>query len=143
MYIYRYLVAVGTTPGGIQVIDFRETDINDRKLVVRDVDLSQVREVFATVKGYNEAGLYTTAISNGVAISRISAGLPPLGQPYVYDGLQENHDMYVYLICDTFFSDIVFICMLLYIFVVRDKFVTETVCAQTISQRSGLSGYVQ
>ena len=62
----------------------------DLYVTIQNLDLAAVKELFVTVKGYNEAGLYITATSNGVFISRISAGLVPLGRSYVYDGRKET-----------------------------------------------------
>ena len=88
-------MALGSTPGGTQIRSF--TPVADGRLweVVRGVDLSTVRRVFATVKGYNGAGLYSAATSDGVWVSRASAGLPPLREPQVWDGPQHGQDMYV------------------------------------------------
>ena len=61
--------------------------VNARHQVVHGLDLTMVRQVFVTVKGYNEAGLYSSVTSNGVFISHVSSGMPPLGLSIVYDGL--------------------------------------------------------
>ena len=53
----RYEVGVGTLPGGIQLHDFAPVaDPSQRHLVMRGLDLSSVRNVYVTVKGYNAAG---------------------------------------------------------------------------------------
>jgi hypothetical protein len=45
-----------------------------------------IRQVFAILRGYNEAGLFTDIISNGVYISRYTAGYDPIKPMYVRDG---------------------------------------------------------
>ncbi|KAI0241220.1 hypothetical protein LSAT2_032838 [Lamellibrachia satsuma] len=91
--VTRYQVAMGFTPGGTQVHPFEDVSPGALTAVIRHIDLSRQRKVFATVKGYNAAGLHSTATSNGVYMSRISAGLEPLGASYVYDGSDVNTDM--------------------------------------------------
>ena len=91
-YNYRYEVGVGTIPGGTQLRDFQEVHLQDHYAVIHNLDLTSVRQAFVTVKAYNEAGLYSTATSNGVYISRLSAGLKPLGVSYVHDG-SEGDDL--------------------------------------------------
>ena len=91
----RYEVGVGSLPGGTQLYDFQPvpaTAFNKRHLVIRGIDLTTVRNAYVTVKGYNSAELYTTVTSDGVAVSRVSAGLLPLGVSAVYDGL-DNGDL--------------------------------------------------
>jgi len=86
--VHRYEVGVGSLPGGTEIYDFHPVaSTSHRHLVISGIDLGAVREVYVTVKGYNEAGHYSTATSNGVFISRVSAGLPSLGRSYVYDGM--------------------------------------------------------
>ncbi|XP_078695732.1 uncharacterized protein LOC144924477 [Branchiostoma floridae x Branchiostoma belcheri] len=88
-YITRYEVALGTSPGGGQLHDFMVVDAvvsGQNVAVVSGLDLSDVRLVFATVRGTNAAGLSAISTSNGVYISRISAGLQPLREPIVSDG---------------------------------------------------------
>ncbi|KAI8519526.1 hypothetical protein Bbelb_027830 [Branchiostoma belcheri] len=84
--ITRYEVAVGTVPGGADLRSFRQVPDPDRFFVVKNLDLSNIRQVFVTVKGHNAAGLSSVAVSNGVYISKISAGLPPLNPLVVNDG---------------------------------------------------------
>jgi len=60
--------------------------------VIRGLDLSRERQVFTTVKGFNEAGLHSAATSSGVYLSRISAGMSPLGLSRVYDGRDTRKD---------------------------------------------------
>ena len=89
----RYQVALGSTPGGTQVHPFEDVSTGALSAVIRHIDLTRERRVFVTVKGYNAAGLHSTVTSNGVYVSRISAGLEPLGASYVYDGSDVNTDM--------------------------------------------------
>ena len=89
----RYQVALGSTPGGTQIHPFEDISPGPLSVVIHGLDLSRKRRVFATVKGYNAAGLHSTATSNGVYISRVSAGLEPLGVSSVYDGSDVNTDM--------------------------------------------------
>ena len=84
---------MGTTAGGVQVKPFTEVKSGLPITVLRDLDLSNLRQVFVTVKGYNEAGLYSTSTSNGILISRVSAGLPPLKPLHVYDGTISEADL--------------------------------------------------
>ncbi|XP_070573688.1 uncharacterized protein [Ptychodera flava] len=98
--ITRYQVALGTTPGGVQLKDFEDVPIDSYHYVFQDLDLSSVRIAYVTVTGSNAAGLTATAVSNGVFISRISQGLQPLGSNYVWDGnsdqdldYQESNDV--------------------------------------------------
>ena len=89
----RYQVALGSTPGGTQIHSFEDVTPGALSVVIHGLDLSRQRRVFATVKGYNAAGLHSTATSNGVYISRVSAGLEPLGVSSVYDGSDINTDV--------------------------------------------------
>ena len=93
--ITKYEVALGTTPGGAQVKPFYEVSGEQTSELISDIDLSDVRKVYATVRGYNAAGLTSTAVSNGIYVSRFSAGLQPLEPFEVKDGVTENdlHDM--------------------------------------------------
>ena len=92
LLLSRYDVGVGSLPGGTQLSDFRPVpDPSQRHLVIRGLDLGTVRVVYVTVKGYNTAGHYTSVTSDGVAVSKVSAGLPPIGVSAVYDGLEEGN----------------------------------------------------
>ncbi|XP_070562332.1 uncharacterized protein [Ptychodera flava] len=82
----RYQVALGTSPGGTQLLDFRDVDDGQMTVHVGALDLTTVRVVYAMVRGFNQVGLSATASSNGVFISRVSSGLSPLGEIYVWDG---------------------------------------------------------
>ncbi|XP_078585863.1 uncharacterized protein LOC144867674 [Branchiostoma floridae x Branchiostoma japonicum] len=92
--ITRYEVAVGTVPGGADLHSFRQVpDPDARFFVVNNLDLSVIRQVFVTVRGHNAAGLSSVAVSNGVYISKISAGLPPLKPLAVNDGKINQGDI--------------------------------------------------
>ncbi|XP_019642103.1 PREDICTED: uncharacterized protein LOC109483513 [Branchiostoma belcheri] len=85
--ITRYDVAVGTVPGAADLSSFHQVpDPDVRFFVVKNLDLSDIRQVFVTVRGHNAAGLSSVAVSNGVYISKISAGFPPLKPFVVNDG---------------------------------------------------------
>ncbi|XP_066298079.1 uncharacterized protein [Branchiostoma lanceolatum] len=92
--ITRYEVAVGTVPGGAELHSFRQVPDHDaRFFVVKNLDLSDIRQVFVTVRGHNAAGLSSVAVSDGVYISKISAGLPPLTPLIVSDGDSHRGDI--------------------------------------------------
>ncbi|XP_070573743.1 uncharacterized protein [Ptychodera flava] len=89
--IVRYQVAVGANPGTTDILDFADVDVSSGNIaLINGVDLYDVRQAFVSVRGYNLAGMHTTAVSNGVYISRVSAGLPPLEGTYVWDGRQDT-----------------------------------------------------
>ncbi|XP_070573950.1 uncharacterized protein [Ptychodera flava] len=89
--IVRYQLAVGTSPGGTQLRDFYDVENTDGFVaLIRNIDLYGVRRAYVSVRGYNAAGLSATATSNGVFISRISAGLPSIGPSYVWDGTSDT-----------------------------------------------------
>ncbi|XP_070573548.1 uncharacterized protein [Ptychodera flava] len=99
--VVRYQIAVGSSPGGAQLKLFYDVDLNQGMMAtITGVDLYDVRQAFVSVRGFNAAGLHTTAVSDGIYISRISAGLPPLEGSYVWDGnsledldYQNNNDV--------------------------------------------------
>ncbi|XP_022102001.1 uncharacterized protein LOC110985344 [Acanthaster planci] len=88
--ITKYEVALGTTPGGSQVKPFYEVAKDQTSELISNIDLSDIHKVYATVRGYNEAGLTSTAVSNGIYVSRFSAGLQPLRPFEVKDGVDSN-----------------------------------------------------
>ncbi|XP_066289761.1 uncharacterized protein [Branchiostoma lanceolatum] len=92
-YITWYEVALGTSPGGGQLHDFKLVNTVQNIVVVSGLDLTDVRQVFATVRGTNAAGLSAVSTSNGVYISRVSSGLPPLREPVVWDGEDFTKDL--------------------------------------------------
>ncbi|XP_033637389.1 uncharacterized protein LOC117298318 isoform X2 [Asterias rubens] len=88
--ISKYEVALGTTPGGTQIKSFYEVDRYQTSELITNLDLSDVRRVYASVRGYNKAGLTSTAVSNGIFVSRFSAGLQPLRPFTIKDGVTSN-----------------------------------------------------
>ncbi|XP_070573748.1 uncharacterized protein [Ptychodera flava] len=89
--VTRYQVAVGTNRGTTDILDFVDVDVSLGNFAFIDgVDLYDVRQAFVSVRGYNLAGMHTTAVSNGVYISRVSAGLAPLEGTYIWDGRQDS-----------------------------------------------------
>ena len=86
-------MAIGSTPGGTQLCPFEDVKVGELSAVVRGLDLSRERHVFVTVKGFNAAGLHSTATSDGVYVSLLSSGKTPLGESYVFDGSDKNKDM--------------------------------------------------
>ena len=91
-----YQVGLGSTAGGTQVAAFTGVPPGRLSLIVRGLDLSRVTRVFATVKAFNAAGLYSTVTSNGVYVSLVSSGMPSLRQSVVHDGDRDG-DAYVTL----------------------------------------------
>ena len=89
----RYQVALGSMPGGAQIRTFEDVEAGKLSTVVRGLDLSRERHVFATVKGFNAAGLQSTATSNGVYLSRVSSGKKPLSDLVVSDGSDRSKDV--------------------------------------------------
>ena len=87
-----YEVALGSTPGGTQIQQFTKVQSDATRCTIYPVDLAAVRQVFASVRGFNGVGLFSVAVSNGVYISRHSAGLSPLSPLQVFDG-KEVDDM--------------------------------------------------
>ena len=85
-------MALGSTPGGTEIRHFEDIKHGQLSVVIRNLDLSRERRVFVTVKGFNAAGLHSTATSNGVFVSLVSSGKEPLGKSYVYDGSDLNND---------------------------------------------------
>ena len=83
-----YEVALGSTPGGTQIQQFTKVQGDSMRYTFYPVDLAAVRQVFASVRGFNGVGLFSVAVSNGVYISRHSAGLSPLSPLLVFDGNQ-------------------------------------------------------
>ena len=86
-------MAIGSTPGGTQLGPFEDVKVGQFSAVVHGLDLSHQRQVFATVKGFNAAGLHSSATSDGVYVSLLSSGKTPLGESFVYDGSDKNKDM--------------------------------------------------
>ncbi|XP_078621329.1 uncharacterized protein LOC144887805 [Branchiostoma floridae x Branchiostoma japonicum] len=91
--IVRYEIAIGTASGRRDLQDFTAVPSGTTSYVFTQLDLLSVTQVFATVRGYNGAGQFALALSDGIFISRLSAGLQPLGQQFVYDGSNPDSDM--------------------------------------------------
>ncbi|XP_078660674.1 uncharacterized protein LOC144905141 [Branchiostoma floridae x Branchiostoma belcheri] len=91
--IARYEVAIGTASGRRDLQDFTKVPSGMTSYVFTQLDLLSVGQVFATVRGYNGAGQFALALSNGIFISRLSAGLQPLGKQFVHDGDKRDTDM--------------------------------------------------
>ncbi|KAI8486030.1 hypothetical protein Bbelb_361300, partial [Branchiostoma belcheri] len=92
-HIARYDIALGTSAGGGQLQDFTAVNTGQNFVIITGLDLSDIRQVFAIVRGTNAAGMSTVATSNGVYISRVSSGLPPLGEIRVWDGEHSTKDL--------------------------------------------------
>ncbi|XP_072034301.1 uncharacterized protein [Amphiura filiformis] len=87
--IVKYEVAVGSSPYGTQVKGY--FDVGKRTTtLIGNVDLTYSRQIFVTVRGYNEAGLSSSVSSNGVFISLLNIGLPPLHPLLINDGPGES-----------------------------------------------------
>ena len=91
--MFRYEIAFGTNRGDTDILAFETVPKGELYYVAVDLNLTTVRQVFASVRAFNEAGLNATAVSSGVYVSRVSAGLPPLESSYVYDGSRSNIDV--------------------------------------------------
>ncbi|CAH1783352.1 unnamed protein product, partial [Owenia fusiformis] len=91
--IVKYEVAVGNTSGGSELKPFFDVPPDINVVNIDHLDLTQQKQVFVIVRATNAAGLQSTSISNGVFISRISAGLSPLGSFTVFDGDSPGKDM--------------------------------------------------
>ena len=85
-----YDIALGTAQGGTQIVGFTSVDATRRNHVFQNLNLGHTPTVYATVRGYNKAGLHTTVFSNGVHISRLSAGLSLAEPLLVYDGTEDT-----------------------------------------------------
>nr|XP_006817933.1 PREDICTED: uncharacterized protein LOC100377080 [Saccoglossus kowalevskii] len=84
--IIRYQVAAGTSPGGTQLQEYQDVPLDSYYTVITGLDLTDIEVGYVSVKATNAAGLTSTAMSNGVFISRISLGLPSLRSSHVWDG---------------------------------------------------------
>ncbi|XP_053400990.1 uncharacterized protein LOC123541000 [Mercenaria mercenaria] len=88
--ITEYQLAIGTSPGGAEISPFIPLSSELNHYVVKNIDLKGLRQVFATIKASNFAGLTTSAYSNGVYLSYLSQGLPPLEHIGIYDANQHS-----------------------------------------------------
>ncbi|XP_076116641.1 uncharacterized protein LOC143084119 [Mytilus galloprovincialis] len=89
--IEGYQIALGTTPGGGQIKPFFDISIDVKYFTIGGLDLMGQRKVYVSIKGTNGAGLSSVATSNGLFLSYISQGLPPLTHIGVYDVLKGSH----------------------------------------------------
>ena len=89
----RYEVAVGESVGGTQILPYTLVPAEQTGITLTDLDMSQSRKVFVTVRGYNGAGMYTQITSSGIYISRVSGGLEPLKKLVVNDGQTIGTDL--------------------------------------------------
>ncbi|KAJ8321023.1 hypothetical protein KUTeg_002610 [Tegillarca granosa] len=93
--ISEYHIAVGTTPGGGQIKPFFKIPITSKYYTVSGLNLNGQRKIYVSVKGVNGAGHSSVASSNGVYMSYLSQGLPPLSHVGVFDvvaGVDEDVD---------------------------------------------------
>ncbi|XP_078620549.1 uncharacterized protein LOC144887293 isoform X2 [Branchiostoma floridae x Branchiostoma japonicum] len=88
-----YEIAIGTDQGKADLRDFTKVPPGMTYYVFHPIDLMSVSKVYAIVRGYNGAGRFAIAQSNGVYISRLSAGLEPLEPQFVHDGKMPGIDM--------------------------------------------------
>ena len=86
-------MALGSSPGDTDIYPFDDVPSGALFAIIRGLDLSRERHVFSTIKGFNAAGVYSTATSSGVYMTRISAGKTPLGMSRVYDGIDLKADL--------------------------------------------------
>ncbi|OPL32680.1 hypothetical protein AM593_07850, partial [Mytilus galloprovincialis] len=76
--IAGYEIAVGTTPGGGQIKPFFTIQAETNYYTVTGLNLNGLKKVFVSIKGTNGAGLSSVSSSNGLYLSYLSQGLPPL-----------------------------------------------------------------
>ncbi|XP_052806226.1 uncharacterized protein LOC128235445 [Mya arenaria] len=86
--IKSLLIAVGTIPGGGQLRPFFPIPNSAQNFQITGIDLYGKREIFVTIKAENNAGKAASVISNGVYLSYLSQGKPPLYHIGVYDSHQ-------------------------------------------------------
>ncbi|WAR05119.1 hypothetical protein MAR_020488, partial [Mya arenaria] len=84
-------ISIGTVPGGGQIKPFFPISHDAQNYVITNIDLNGEIEVFATIKAENNAGKVTSIISNGVFMSYLSQGKPPLHHVGIYDYHQNSH----------------------------------------------------
>ncbi|XP_053401006.1 uncharacterized protein LOC123523226 isoform X2 [Mercenaria mercenaria] len=88
--ITEYQLAIGTSPGGADISPFISLSTDLNHYIVKDINIKGQRQVFATLKATNFAGLTTSSYSNGVYLSYLSQGLPPLDHVGIYDSHQHS-----------------------------------------------------
>ncbi|CAC5409205.1 unnamed protein product [Mytilus coruscus] len=76
--IAGYEIAVGTTPGGGQIKTFFSIHPETNYYTVTGLNLNGLTKVYVSIKGTNGAGLSSVSSSNGLYLSYLSQGLPPL-----------------------------------------------------------------
>ncbi|XP_063408918.1 uncharacterized protein LOC134692399 [Mytilus trossulus] len=92
--IVGYQISVGTTPGGGQIKAFFDVPQGARYYTVSGLSLMGYRKVYVSIRGTNGAGLSSVATSNGVYLSYLSQGLPPLSHIGINDVLDNSdHDV--------------------------------------------------
>ncbi|VDI27589.1 Hypothetical predicted protein, partial [Mytilus galloprovincialis] len=89
--IKQYEVAIGITPGGGQIKPFIRVPVDTLQYTVNGLNLHGLKKIYVSVRGTNGAGLSSVGTSNGVHMSYLSQGLPPLSHIGVYDVLQNSH----------------------------------------------------
>ncbi|VDI54125.1 Hypothetical predicted protein [Mytilus galloprovincialis] len=101
--IAGYEIAVGTTPGGGQIKPFFTIQAETNYYTVTGLNLNGLKKVFVSIKGTNGAGLSSVSSSNGLYLSYLSQGLPPLSHIGIADvtelsnvdiDFQESFDTY-------------------------------------------------
>ncbi|XP_072048752.1 uncharacterized protein [Amphiura filiformis] len=91
--ITRYEIGLGTTTGGSQIKSFYNIPAERTMEIIDNLNLMGITKIYATVRGYNEAGLSSTATSNGAYISYYGAGQPLLKPFTVNDGVLDSKDI--------------------------------------------------
>ena len=89
----RYEVAIGESVRGTQILPYTLVPADQTRITLTDLDMTQSRKVFVTIRGYNGAGMYTQITSSGIYISRVSGGLEPLKKLVVNDGQTIGTDL--------------------------------------------------
>ncbi|CAG2250499.1 unnamed protein product [Mytilus edulis] len=89
--VKQYEVAIGITPGGGQIKPFVRVPVDTLQYTVNGLNLHGHKKIYVSVRGTNGAGLSSVGTSNGVYMSYLSQGLPPLLHVGVYDVLQNSH----------------------------------------------------
>ncbi|KAL5014713.1 hypothetical protein ScPMuIL_008983 [Solemya velum] len=88
--IKSYYLAVGTTPGGGQVQQFYKVPTTKTNHIITGLILKGLSKVYVSVKGVNGAGLTSVTVSDGVYMSYLSQGLPPLHPVEIWDSNEKS-----------------------------------------------------
>ncbi|KAL5015119.1 hypothetical protein ScPMuIL_009389 [Solemya velum] len=88
--IQSYHLAVGTTPGGGQVQQFFKVPTAKTNHIITGLILKGLSKVYVSVKGVNGAGLTSVTVSDGVYMSYLSQGLPPLYHVGIWDSEEQS-----------------------------------------------------